>query len=130
MRKPLSESRLTLVTTAGVLLKNQPPFDMVDKFGDPTYRRIPSSAPKADLTIIHNYYNHKDADRDLNIVFPIDLLQEFVEEGKIGSLSSSFFGFMGHITEHHVNTLLENSAPEVARILKEEGVDVALLTPG
>ena len=46
LRKSLSESRLALVTTAGVHHRDQPPFDMTDPDGDPTFRR-----PVGPLTI-------------------------------------------------------------------------------
>jgi hypothetical protein len=37
---------------------------------------------------------------------------------------------MGHITGRHILTLINSTAPEVARRLKEDNVDVVLLTPG
>ena len=40
--KPLSQSVVALVTTAGVHLKSQEPFDMEDPDGDPSFRAIPS----------------------------------------------------------------------------------------
>lgn len=129
-RKPLTECRLTLIATAGIHLKSQVPFDMKDPSGDPTYRQIPSGSGSGDLKITHDYFDHKDADRDINIVFPADHLRDLVKEGKLGSVSAFFFGFMGHITDHHVDTLLQKTGPEVARKLKQDQVDVALLTPG
>jgi len=130
VEKPLSESRLALITTAGVHLKTQEPFDMVDSSGDPSFREIPSDSGIEDLMITHDYFDHKDADTDINIVYPSERLRELVEEGKIGSLSSSFYGFMGHITDHHVTTLLEETGPDVARRLKKDEVDVAFVAPG
>ena len=128
--KPLAVSRVALVTTAGVHPKDQAPFDMLDRDGDPSYRRIDRSQPLGELIITHDYYDHADADRDINIVFPIQRLAEFESEGLIGQLARFHYGFMGHITGRHVDTLVGQSAPEVARRLKEDLVDVALLTPG
>ncbi|MDO8426859.1 MAG: glycine/sarcosine/betaine reductase selenoprotein B family protein [Deltaproteobacteria bacterium] len=130
LKKRLSESKVALVTTAGVHLKSQKPFDMRDPNGDPTYRDIPLSTPKNEYTITHDYYDHKDADRDLNIVFPIDRLKEMKEAGAIGSLAEVNYGFMGHIDGPHIETLIKKTAPEVAGKLKTDGVDVVLLTPG
>ncbi|MBI5586793.1 MAG: hypothetical protein HY889_00325 [Deltaproteobacteria bacterium] len=128
--KGLSSSKVAIVTTAGVHLKNQKPFDMLDKMGDPTYRELPASARREEYTITHDYYDHADADRDLNIVFPIDRLREMAEAGEIGGLSETNYGFMGHIDGPYIDTLIRKTAPEVARKLKKDGVDVALLTPG
>ena len=67
---------IALVTTAGVHLIGQPPFDMDDPEGDASFREIPSSAPAGALTITHNYYDHRDADADINVVFPVERLQD------------------------------------------------------
>ncbi len=128
--KLLSESKVAIVTTAGVHLKDQTPFDMEDPLGDPTYREVPSDAPLDSYTITHDYYDHRDADKDLNIVFPIERLRELVAEGVIGSLAPSNFSFMGHIDGPYVGVLMEATAKEVASKLNEDGVDIALLTPG
>ena len=128
--KGLKGSRFAIVTTAGVHLKDQKPFDMEDPEGDPTWRAIPSDSPQEDYTITHDYYDHKDADRDINIVYPIDRMRELVEGGVIGGLAPTHYGFMGHITGRHVPTLIDVKAPEVVANLKKEGVDAVLLTPG
>lgn len=128
--KGLKNSTLALVTTAGVHLKGQKPFDMVDPNGDPSFREIPSSSPREDYTITHDYYDHADADKDLNIVFPIDRIREMISEGRIKGLAGVNYGFMGHIDGPHIETLIRKTAPEAAGRLKEEGVDAVLLTPG
>ncbi len=44
-RKPLREAVLAIVTTGGVHLRSDPPFDMSDPNGDPTFREIPADTP-------------------------------------------------------------------------------------
>ena len=128
--KPLAVSKVAMVTTAGVHHRDQPPFDMNDRDGDPSFRAIDVSRPVSDLMITHDYYDHGDADKDINIVFPIQRLRELESEGIIGEIAGTHYGFMGHILGAHVQTLVNRSAPEVARRLKNDGVDVVLLTPG
>jgi len=128
--RPLSVSQVSLVTTAGVHLKTQKPFDMQDPYGDPTYRKISAETSLSDLMITHDYYDHTDADKDLNIVFPLDRLHEFKQENLIGRVADLHYGFMGHIDGPHIPTLIFQNAPEVARKLKDSGTDIALLTPG
>ncbi len=128
LRKPLTECRLALVTTGGVHCQDQPPFDMRDPRGDPSYRRIPADTPLSRLTITHDYYDHTDAEADLNILFPLDLVRSLVQRGIIGSLATCY-SFMGHIEPPHLETLLRQTAPEVATFLKQEQVDAVLLTP-
>ncbi len=128
--KRLSECSVAIVTTAGVHHRDQPPFNMIDKQGDPTYRVIDSARPLDSLTITHDYYDHKDADRDINVVFPLERLREFVHAGVIGQLADRHYGFMGHIVGPHIVTLVNRIAPDVARKLRQDSVDVVLLTPG
>jgi D-proline reductase (dithiol) PrdB len=49
--------------------------------------------------------------------------------GEIGAVNDRHFSFMGHIKGNHIDTLLNETAPRVAKMLKEDGVDVAILTP-
>lgn len=128
LRKPLRACRIALVTTGGVHLRSQPPFDMGDSRGDPSFRAIPADTPAEQLTITHDYYDHRDAERDLNILFPLALGRELVAQGALGSLGTGY-SFMGHIEPPHVKTLLHSTAPEVARRLRQEQVDAVLLTP-
>ncbi|HXX53663.1 MAG TPA: glycine/sarcosine/betaine reductase selenoprotein B family protein [Thermodesulfovibrionales bacterium] len=128
--KKLRESIIALVTTAGVHHRDQKPFDMEDPNGDPSSRAIRSTRFSAGLMITHDYYDHADADRDINIVFPVDRLREFQQEGLIGKLADTHYGFMGHIKKPHLSVLISKTAPEVSQLLKAAGVDIVLLTPG
>jgi D-proline reductase (dithiol) PrdB len=128
--KGVKSSVFSIVTTAGVHLVGQAPFDMVDPDGDPTSRELPSGTPASELTITHDYYDHKDADKDINIVYPIERMKELAAKGVIGALAETHYGLMGHITGRHVDTLMGVTAPELVRRLKGEGVDAVLLTPG
>jgi D-proline reductase (dithiol) PrdB len=129
LSKPLDRCRIALVTTGGVHSKNQKPFDMSDKNGDPSYRELPSDINVAQLTITHDYYNHADALADPNLVLPIEPLRQLLHQGLIGSVGSRFYSFMGHIQSEHLKTLTEITALEVAAALKVDAVDVAFLTP-
>jgi D-proline reductase (dithiol) PrdB len=128
--KRLGECSVSIVTTAGVHRKDQTPFDMIDQNGDPSLRVIEGAVSTDDLMITHDYYDHKDADKDINIVFPIERLREFGKAGLIKSVAPVHFSFMGHIVGPHIKTLTEVIAPAAAQRLKSEGVDIVLLTPG
>lgn len=130
MRKPLRDSVLALMTTAGVHHRDQKPFDMKDPSGDPSFRTIDAVRPFSDLMITHDYYDHTDADQDTNIVFPLERLREFENEGIIGGVTDTHYGFMGHIRGPHLETLITRTAPEVAGLLRAGAVDGVLLTLG
>lgn len=128
--KPLSASKIALVTTAGIHHGHQKPFNMSDPTGDPTFRIIDTETIEEDYMITHDYYDHRDADIDLNIIFPVTRLKEMAAAGIIGSVAERHFSFMGHITDSHIEKLIEKSAPEVAAGFLQDHVDVVLLTPG
>ncbi len=130
LTKPLERCKVVIVTTAGIHHRTQTPFDILDPEGDPTYRSIDISRPISELVITHDFYDHKDAEKDINIVFPIERLRELKDEGFIGEVSRIHYGFLGHILGEQIQNLLNSSAPEVAQRLKMDGVDIALLTPG
>jgi D-proline reductase (dithiol) PrdB len=128
-RKPLRKAVLAMVTTGGVHLRHQPPFDMSDPNGDPSFREIPADTPAELLTITHDYYDHRDADLDPELVMPIGSLRELVARGALGALHPLVYGLMGHIDGPHLDTLRQRTAPEIARRLAAAGVDYALLVP-
>lgn len=128
--KPLAASTIALVTTAGVHHRDQPPYDMHDHDGDPSFRELDLARPLDTLMITHDYYDHADADRDLNVVFPVERLRELAAAGEIGAVARLGYGFMGHITGPHLGTLKRSTGPQVAARLKSAGVDAVLLAPG
>lgn len=129
LNKPLAECRLALVTTGGVHTLEQLPFDMADPDGDPSYRAFAADTPRLLLTITHDYYDHAAADRDLNVVLPLDRVREAVAEGIVGALAPSCYGLMGHIDGRHVATLHTRIAPALADRLLADGADAVLLAP-
>ena len=126
LTKPLEDCKLALITTGGLHLKTDAPFDTKNIEGDCSYRMLPANVKHEDIMVTHESYDHKFINKDLNCVFPIDRMREFVEEGKIRSLSEEHYSFMGHI--YAAGPLLEN-AGKIGKRLKELGVDIAFLTP-
>jgi D-proline reductase (dithiol) PrdB len=129
LHKAVRDSVIALVTTAGVHLKADPPFDMTDPDGDPSFRVVPMDAPRGDVTITHKYYDHAAADRDLNVVLPVDRLRELAAAGRVGGVAPRAYSLMGHVDGRHVRTLMETTAPEVARRLRDDGAEAVVLTP-
>ena len=131
MKKPLSECKVALVTTAGIHLRDDNPFrtDPNMPGGDTSFRVIPRSSSPLDIVQSHTSiaFDRTGINRDINVTFPMDRLEEMCEQGKIGSLSAHYYSFMGAPTE--VTGLINDSAPEVAKRLMEEEVDVVLRTP-
>ncbi len=127
LKKPLSESRLTFVSTAGVQPKNSLPFDTVHPVGDYTFRRVPSDSKPSDLEIHQLKYPTLGAKRDLNVIFPIERLQELAKEKVIGGLTTNFFSFIGYNMD--AERLEQTLAEDIADAVEAEKPDAALLAP-
>jgi hypothetical protein len=65
----------------------------------------------------------------MNLVLPADRLREFAEEGIIGILHPVAAGLMGHVEGEEEMRVEFQTAPEIARLFREEGVDAVLLVP-
>ena len=125
LRRPLSESRLALVTTAGLHLRDDAPFTG----GDQSFRVIPAASPASEIVQTHNSigFDRTAFQRDVNVIFPMDRAREFVARGEVGSLSHTYFSFMGAQRPPY-DRLLHDTGPDVARRLRAEGVEVVFLT--
>jgi len=126
LNRPLKDCKLALLTTGGLHLKTDTPFDTKHPGGDCSFRVLPGTVTHQDIMVTHESYDHQFINADLNCVFPIDRMREYVSDGTIHSLSEEHYSFMGHI--YVTGPLLENSKKAGAR-LKELGVDIAFLTP-
>ncbi len=127
MNKPISESRLTFVSTSGVQPRESLPFDTAHPIGDYSFRRVPSDSKVADLEIHQLKYPTSGAERDLNVIFPIERLEELVSDKYIGALTKNFFSFIGYNmdAERLERTLAEDIAEEV----QAEKPDIVLMAP-
>ncbi|HEY1352565.1 MAG TPA: selenoprotein B [Ktedonobacteraceae bacterium] len=120
-----TESIFALITTAGVHLRTQEPFDVE---GDNSWRVIPGDAQHAQLRVTHDHFDHQDADQDINCVFPIERLCELAREGLIAGVSTTNLGFMGYT--QNFRDLYERAAPAMARLILRSKADGAILTAG
>ncbi|MGZ3583248.1 MAG: glycine/sarcosine/betaine reductase selenoprotein B family protein [Ktedonobacterales bacterium] len=124
-RRELREATFAVVTTAGVHLREQEPFNLE---GDNSWRLIPGDVRADQLKVTHGHYDHRHADQDINCVFPIDRLRELAAEGIIGGVGDKHLGFMGYT--QHLRDLYERAAPEMAKIVERSRADAVLLTAG
>ena len=124
-RKPLSACRVAIVTTAGLHRRDDRAFGP----GEQTYRVIAADTPAADIVQSHTSLGFDRAAimRDLNITFPVDRLRELAARGEIAGLGPNNYSVMGALRD--VARLESETGGEIGRRLREEGVDVALITP-
>ena len=129
LRKPLARCKLALVSSAGFVLPDQPPFDEAFKGGDPSFREIPFDTDVRTLRESHRSeaFDHSGMRADPNLAFPIDRARELADHGRIGAVNWRHLSCMGSITAP--GRLVAQTAPAAAQLLVEDGVDVALLVP-
>ena len=122
----LNKRRVALISTAGLHRRDDAPFD--SGAGATAYRIIPGTARGSDLVMSHISVNFDRSGfrQDLNVVFPIDRLREMRDAGEVGSVADYHYSFMG---APFPPTRFEPSARELARLLKRDGVDAAVLCP-
>ncbi|MCA9825814.1 MAG: selenoprotein B glycine/betaine/sarcosine/D-proline reductase [Dehalococcoidia bacterium] len=120
---PLSQARVAIVTTAGIHRRGEPNF----RGGAGDYRVLPGDIEPGEIVMSHVSVNFDRSafQQDLNTVFPLEHLETLAAEGTIASVASWHYAFMGATDP----TAMEPSAREVARLLKEDGVNAALLVP-
>lgn len=125
----LAKSVVALVTAGGVHLQDQEPFNIADELGDLGYRTIPEDVDSSRLMVTHHHYDHSDADRDINVVFPIDALRDLQTEGFIRGVAKRHIGYMGYTMQ--LKAMYEGTAREIANeIDKGSRADVVVLTGG
>ena len=117
LTKPLSQSRIGVVTTAD---------------------RASGAAPRATKLFTAPIseggclFTEKSWDReathtnDPETYLPLARLAEHVDAGHVGSLSPRFYGVP---TDYSQRLTLEQDAPQVEAWMREDGVDIALLVP-
>lgn len=128
MSRPLGDSKVALVSTAGVHLDDQEPFHVETVAGDPSYRLIPDDVDLSRLRFTHTHYDTSAAEEDPNVVFPLDRLHEAVAEGRIGATSPVHIGMMGFNPDP--GAITDATAPAVVELLSADQVDVVVLVPG
>lgn len=124
-QKPLSEACLALISSAGIFRDDQPPFDPW-AVNDLSFRKIPTDTPFEKLKLHHNYFDHRDALKDLNCVFPIHRLKELEKSNFIGRLAPEAITLgMGRLYKR--TALQQETVPRIVKELENQGTDAALL---
>jgi len=131
--KPLARSKVALLSSAGLSMRGDRPFDMdMERArptrGDPSWRRLRSDATSASIEANHLHIDTGYIERDLNVALPLDRLRELVAAGEVGAVADSHYSIMGY-QGSDTSALVEQSAPEIAAAMKSEEVDLALLAP-
>lgn len=139
--KPLSESRLALVTSSGHFVEGDDPqpFGEVDmtqaaaeaRIGDflreaPSLSALPFDTPADELRVRHGGYPVRAASSDHQVALPIGHLRTLEQQGVIGELLPNAYSFVGAASQVR---LKKHVAPEWAQMLRDQDADAVLLVP-
>ncbi len=132
LQKPISRSRLAIVSSAAVARLDDRPFDTEGEhrnpwWGDPSYRRIPAGTRTGDVRLWHLHIDIRPGEQDLDCVLPLERAGELAAEGLLGDLAPTHYSFMGYLLRPE--TFLETSVTAMIEHMKAEEVDVVLLVP-
>jgi D-proline reductase (dithiol) PrdB len=130
--KPLSACRVALVSSAGIVRRDQLPFDEELERHDPwwcdqSWRPISLGTTEDDVAISNLHIDPSFALSDLDCVLPLRRLQELSADGVVGAAAATHYSFIGSIQEPR--QLLTSSSPAMAERMAAEAVDVVLLVP-
>jgi hypothetical protein len=132
LEKPLFECRVALISSGGIALKSDIPFDQEGErrnpwWGDPTHRVIPRGTKTEEIKLYHLHVDPSYVETDINSLLPIDRLDELAAVGEIGGVAPTNYAFMGYHLQPRI--LLEETTPKIIRNLKDEAVDIVVLVP-
>jgi D-proline reductase (dithiol) PrdB len=123
-----------MITSAGLSLEGeQPPFDVERErqepgWGDPTHRVLPHALGDRPLAMNHLHVNSTDVMADRNVALPVDVLDELVAEGRVGSAAPSHVSVMGY-QEAGLQVWKDTTAPAVIELLRAQETTGVVLAP-
>ena len=140
MHKPLREATIALFSSGGIYRDDQDPYYPAELTYEqairdvrqarerfPSLRAIPADTPVEHLRVGHVGYDIRAAQKDINVIFPLTRFRELAQEGSIGALAERNYSYHG-LT--NIPRLVQESAPQWAQMLKDDGVGAVFLTPG
>lgn len=118
LAKPLSQSRVALVTTASLTRESR---NSTEVYG------APANPPPAALYTDHRSWDKNATHtRDVESFLPIRRVAEFAAAGRIGSCSPRFYGVPTDFSQRRTT---DQYAPALLELCRTDGVDAALLVP-
>ena len=132
LAKPMSQCTVSIVSSAGVALRTDEPFDQeIERrdpwSSDPSYRILARSTATGDVRVYHLHINTSFAQQDLNCVMPLERLSQLQAQGKIAHSAPSHYSYMGYTLRPDM--LLRHTVPGIIGRLRQEQVDAVVLVP-
>ncbi len=141
LKKPLSDLKLSLITSSGHYLKHNDPnplgvenmsqeeaekrvFDFLKE--EPHLSQIPFNTLQEDLKVRHGGYDIRAAQHDPNVSFPYQRIKELSETDLFSDLTENAYSFVGACSQKR---LLKQTLPVWVDRFLDLGVDAVALVP-
>jgi hypothetical protein len=125
LTKPLSQSRLGIVTTS-FLYRDDRPSDWPEGKAKHVYALGIDDVPAKMYTEDLSWDKDATHTDDLGTFLPIQHAKDMVADGRLGSISPRFYGVPTDYSQRRTN---EIDAPAVLELVQADEVDVVLLVP-
>ncbi|MGI9327130.1 MAG: glycine/sarcosine/betaine reductase selenoprotein B family protein [Pseudomonadales bacterium] len=119
----ITKAKVAIVTSASLHHQDQEDFAPTDA-GYRVLERL-----RRDLVVGHwsPNFDASGVAADINVVYPIDRLEEMAAAGAIGSVSDVHLAYAGN--QFDLAAIRQDGGPAGAQYLKSQEVDVVVLTP-
>lgn len=141
MTKPLSESRVALMTSSGHFVDGDDPKPLgIDNMTQeeaedrimetikepPTLSVIPSGTAFDDIALRHGGYPVQAVAADPQVVLPLRIMEDLAANGTIGEFADTSYSFVGAAAQGPIKKRI---GPEWAQMLHDDDIDAVLLVP-
>jgi len=127
LKKPLSECTVSMLTSGGISYRHAEPFEPAAKNNFRLDEIDPGTSADG-FQINDAYYDYRDGEKDINVIFPLERLRELAADGVIGAVANRLWsGFMGRT--YNRSKVTGESAPAFVEQLKADGVDLLIAIP-
>ena len=141
MSKPLSESRVAVMTSSGHFvdgddpkplgIENMTQEEAEDRIMEtikepPSLSVIPSATPFENIRVRHGGYPVEGAVADPQVVLPLRIMESLEAAGTIGEFAKDSYSFVGAAAQGPIKKRIGS---EWAEMLREAEVDAVLLVP-
>ena len=141
MTKPVSASRIGVISSTGHFLKGDDPEPLgvknmsqqeaIDRIGDflreaPQLSAVPFGTTGDEMTVRHGGYDIRSGEVDANSAMPLQRMPELVAAGKVGSLPENAYSFVGAASQMRI---LNKVGPQWVEQFKADGMEGAILVP-
>lgn len=121
--KPLAECRIGVITTSSPW-EGQEEIDLVDRPPKHAYAMATDPLPERMFTMDLSWDKEATHTDDVGSFLPLEVLATFVREGRIGGVSSRFYGVPTEYSQRKTNTV---DAPAILEFCREDAVDAVVL---